>query len=207
MKISKDPENYLNPNDADSVKIVIDGGKRKKTPKLVATAYTSRHSGFYVFNAFFLIFLITASTLSGFSIDVKSPQSRLQITYTILLASISFKWVINRTLPPVSYLTFLDTYSIICIVFINVLAGYHAVISRFHSVLPQDFDEWMLVVFVAGFILLQVFSYSWYLLISKKKRILKRDEKKCISYFLEKSPKNNSLLLAGIEENEADEYD
>ena len=70
VKISKDPECLLGltVSDNDSV-IDIDVKKKKKSPKLVATAYTSRHSGFYVYNAIFLIFLITASALSVFSIN------------------------------------------------------------------------------------------------------------------------------------------
>ena len=69
---------------------------------------------YYFFNAYFLIFLITVSALTIFSVDCKMPQSRLQTTFTLLLTSVSFKWVINRSLPHVSYLTSLDKYAIVC---------------------------------------------------------------------------------------------
>ena len=71
-----------------------------------------------------------------FSIDCKSPQSRLQTTYTLLLTSISFKWVINRSLPTVSYLTSLDKYAITCIVFISLLASWHSIAGACWS--PTD---------------------------------------------------------------------
>lgn len=71
------------------------------TPKIVATIYCSRKSGYYMFNAFFLIFLITSSALTIFAIDCKLTPNRLQISYTLLLTSISFKWVVNRSLPTV----------------------------------------------------------------------------------------------------------
>jgi hypothetical protein len=73
-----------------------------ETPKLVATFYCSRKAGYYIFNAFFLIFLITISSITIFSVDCKLPQNRLQTSYTLLLTSISFKWVVNRSLPTVT---------------------------------------------------------------------------------------------------------
>jgi len=194
-------------SDADLV-IDIEVKKKKKSPKLVATAYTSRHSGFYVFNAFFLIFLITASSLSVFSINSNLSQNRLQVTYTILLASISFKWVINRSLPPVSYLTFLDKYSIFCILYINVLAAYHAIIAKFNAYFHQDTDVFMLIMFASSFLMLHVVCYICYFIISKKKRDLKRDERRCISYLADKKKiTKQSLLSRNREDDDEDEYD
>jgi hypothetical protein len=123
-----------------------------KTPKFVATCYcsrfiylhflickkiksflilivTKRKSGYYVFNAFFLIFLITLSAMTVFSIDCKMPQSRLQTSYTLLLTSVSFKWVVNRYLPTVSYLTSLDKYAIISIFFQSLLSIWHSLVA------------------------------------------------------------------------------
>ncbi len=65
-------------------------------PKFTATIFCSRKPGYYIFNAFFLIFLITSSALTIFAINCKLTPNRLQISYTLLLTSISFKWVINR---------------------------------------------------------------------------------------------------------------
>ncbi len=91
--------------------------------------YCYRKPGYYFSNAYSLIFLITISALTIFSIDCRLPQSRLQTTYTLLLTSVSFKWIINRSLPTVSYLTSLDRYAIACIVFISLLAGWHSIVG------------------------------------------------------------------------------
>lgn len=64
-----------------------------RAPKIVATCYCARKPGYYLFNAYFLIFLITVSALTIFSVDCKLPQNRLQINVTLLLTSVSFKWV------------------------------------------------------------------------------------------------------------------
>jgi len=82
--------------------------------------------------------LFTANSLTIFSIDHKTPQSRLQTTYTILVGSISFKWVINRSLPPVSYLTSLDKYAILCIFYVCVLGCWHGIIGTISDYLTGE---------------------------------------------------------------------
>lgn len=67
--------------------------RSQRPPKIVATCYCARKPGYYLFNAYFLIFLITVSALTIFSVDCKLPQNRLQINVTLLLTSVSFKWV------------------------------------------------------------------------------------------------------------------
>ena len=122
---SEDMGSYANLHDA----LASLSDQKLKPPKLVSTCYCARRPGFYFFNAVSLIFLITISALTVFSISYDLPQNRLQVTYTILLASISFKWVINRSLPPVSYLTSLDKYAIACIFYVCALAGWHGIIG------------------------------------------------------------------------------
>jgi hypothetical protein len=79
-----------------------------------------------VCNAFFLIFLITIQSLTIFSIDYKQVNSRLGSSFTLLLTSVSFKWVVNRSLPTVAYLTGLDRYAITCIIYLSLLAAWHS---------------------------------------------------------------------------------
>ncbi len=99
--------------------------------------YNLTRPTFYYWNAFFLIFLITVASLSIFSIRCHQNQNRIQTTCTLLLTSVTFKWITNRSLPTISYMvtkrvlfgismlirkyflrlrkTSLDKYSIICI--------------------------------------------------------------------------------------------
>ena len=80
-------------------------------------------------NAFFLIFLITIQSLTIFSIDYKQVNSRLGSSFTLLLTSVSFKWVVNRSLPTVAYLTGLDRYAITCIIYLSLLAAWHSIVA------------------------------------------------------------------------------
>ncbi len=85
--------------------IVSSSLNKSKIPKIQSTCYICRKAGYYIFNAFLLVFLITASTLTLFSVDCKFPQNRIQTTQILLLTSVNFKWVTNRYLPSISYLT------------------------------------------------------------------------------------------------------
>lgn len=64
--------------------------------KLVASCYVSRKPGYYLKNAYFLIFLITGIGLAVFSIQVRLNTNvsfnRLQDTFYLLLTSVQFKW-------------------------------------------------------------------------------------------------------------------
>ena len=93
------------------------------------TAFTCRRPNYYYYNAFFLIFLITLSSMTTFSMPCHLPQSRLQTMCTVLLTSITFKWVINRSLPTVYYLTSLDFYSLMNILLICICLCWHAIIG------------------------------------------------------------------------------
>lgn len=64
-----------------------------------ASCFCVRKPSYYYLNAYFLILLITSTSLTIFSVNYQLPQNRLQTMFTLLLSSVSFKWVINRSLP------------------------------------------------------------------------------------------------------------
>ncbi|CAF4594168.1 unnamed protein product, partial [Rotaria socialis] len=65
-------------------------------------------------------------------IPPSNTQGRLQITCTLLLTSVTFRWVVNKSLPPISYLTALDVYAISSIVALCIINVFHGVISYFY---------------------------------------------------------------------------
>jgi hypothetical protein len=81
--------------------------------KYVASCFCSRKFGFYITNAYLLNFLITVISLTNFAIEIRRVQNRLSGTFTLILTSISFKWVTNRSLPTISYMTSMDRYQIV----------------------------------------------------------------------------------------------
>ncbi|CAF0719358.1 unnamed protein product [Rotaria sordida] len=101
-------------------------------PVVVCTCHVGRKCGYYIWNAYFLIFLITSAALSTFAIPPSNTQGRLQITCTLLLTSVTFRWVVNKSLPTISYLTALDIYAISSIVALCIINVFHGIISYFY---------------------------------------------------------------------------
>ncbi|CAF2981366.1 unnamed protein product [Rotaria sp. Silwood2] len=98
-------------------------------PVLICTCHVGRKCGYYIWNAYFLIFLITSASLCTFAIPPSNAHGRLQITCTLLLTSVTFRWVVNKSLPTISYLTALDIYAIASIVALCIINVFHGVVS------------------------------------------------------------------------------
>lgn len=75
---------------------ILKARQKIKPPHMVASCYASRKPAFYLFNAFYLVWIISTMSLAIFSINFSFSQFRLQTTYIILLNLVSFKWVVNR---------------------------------------------------------------------------------------------------------------
>lgn len=63
---------------------------------------------------------ICSLAFSTFAVKVDLPQNRLQLSFILLLTCVTFKFVVNQSLPKISYLTYLvsintsHTWSILC---------------------------------------------------------------------------------------------
>ena len=62
-----------------SLDVDININKKKKPQKLIMTAFARRHPEFYLYNATFLIFLITGSVLTTFAVENHLTANRLQV--------------------------------------------------------------------------------------------------------------------------------
>ena len=152
--------------------------RRVKHLKICATCYCARKPGYYIFNAIFLIFLITLCSLTLFAIDPKVPQSRFQSTITLILTSVSFKWVINRSLPTVSYLTSLDKYSSVSIFFLFLVCVWHSIVGSFwERDLSIFIDRIFLCFFGLIFVIIQLSYAAWMWFARAQVRILEQEEK------------------------------
>ncbi|CAF2501908.1 unnamed protein product [Rotaria sp. Silwood2] len=95
----------------------------------LVTCCVARRPGYFYWNVYLLIFLITLIALTVYGVAPEHAHSRLQITGTLLLTSIMFRWSVSRLLPPVSYLTLLDKYTLISLVFISLNSIWHSIIA------------------------------------------------------------------------------
>ena len=96
LVVTSDSKMIKNEKELNLIEIVS-ARSSLKVPRISATVYSARRPGFYIFNGFFLNFMITIVSLAVFAIDTKTPHFRLQTTCTLLLTAITIKWVIiNR---------------------------------------------------------------------------------------------------------------
>ena len=56
---------------------------------------------------FIFQFLICSLAFATFAVNRDKPENRLQLSFTLVLTSVAFKFVVNQSLPKISYLTYL----------------------------------------------------------------------------------------------------
>jgi len=146
-------------------------GVKPTKDKFVTKISCSRRSPFYIVNNFLFNLIITSLSFTLFAIDPKSAQTRLGGTFTLLLTSFSFKIVTSKSLPTIAYLTSLDKYQLMNIVFLACCCIWHSILS---SLIPNDFkykaDKIALICYASIFVLLEL-MFITFLLISRRKVI------------------------------------
>ena len=56
-------------------------------------------------------FFISIMAFATFAVDFAKSENRLQLTFILLLTTITFKFAVNQSLPRISYLTYLVSSS------------------------------------------------------------------------------------------------
>ncbi|UJR37298.1 hypothetical protein I4U23_030007 [Adineta vaga] len=106
-------------------------GREKERSVLTFSCHVARRSRYFFWNNYCIIFLLTVVAFSSFAITADQIQQRLSVAYTLLLSQIAFRWTISvsNLLPPISYLTTMDKYSIISMFSLVILGAWHAIIG------------------------------------------------------------------------------
>ena len=102
-----------------------EGSSEHKFPLYTVQLHVRRKYGFYMYNIALLMCLITALTFATFSVEADAIGDRIQITLTLLLTSVAFKYYVQQFVPTVSYLTFLEKYILSCMIFQFGMAAVH----------------------------------------------------------------------------------
>ncbi|ESN96441.1 hypothetical protein HELRODRAFT_189241 [Helobdella robusta] len=100
----------------------------KKHPAFGASCKVSRRPQFFFWNIFVIMTLICSLSFATFSVSFTLPQNRLQLTFILLLTTVSFKFVANQNLPSISYLTYLDRYILGLMGILTVICVWHAIV-------------------------------------------------------------------------------
>ena len=111
----------------------------------IASFGIGRISLFYVMNFFLVTFFVVGSVFGCQAIIYTDFGSRSSITFTILLTIISIKFIMSSYTPKISYLTWLDYYNLLGMIFLIVVILENYVVSTVSNfnvlcVYPFGFD-------------------------------------------------------------------
>ncbi|CAF4866175.1 unnamed protein product [Rotaria magnacalcarata] len=113
-----------------------------------------------------------------FSVTYNLPQNRLQLSFTLLLTAVTFKWVVVRCLPTISYLTTLDKYVLLSMVMLCVVCAWHAIIAVCPDEVARYWDNMALISLAVIYTLFHVFFFLWmYFVTYRRRRVMKRKDK------------------------------
>ena len=139
-----------------------------------------RRYSFYLYNVAFIMCLITLLTFTSFAVKTDAVGDRIQITLTLLLTSVAFKYYAQQFVPTVSYLTFLDKYVMTCMVFQFLVAIYNAVSGMVTSPSALYHFEWVsFSAALAAFLLIHaIFGVKCCFFVKKNKRKMVTDKER-----------------------------
>lgn len=131
----------------------------RKKSKFVASCFCSRRPAYYLANFYSYNFLITILSLTLFVIDIKFVQSRLSSSFTLILTSFNFKVTTSRSLPTISYLTSLEKYQLINLVYLSLCCCWHSVCASLDMNLDEkkNLDSLVMIIFALTFTMIQFF--------------------------------------------------
>ena len=94
----------------------------------------SRRPGYFIFNCLLPTLIITLCVFFTFLMDFERYQYRFSLLFTTMLTSITFRWAIHgRVMPTISYVTFLDVYSVCSIMIVFSVMVWHACFIIIHN--------------------------------------------------------------------------
>ncbi|KAK2151359.1 hypothetical protein LSH36_366g04034 [Paralvinella palmiformis] len=159
-------------------------------PALSVTCRAARRPGYFYWNVFLVMFFISALSFATFAVSPELPQNRLQLSFTLLLTSVTFKFVINQSLPKISYLTYMDKYVLLSLVMLCVVCVWHAVVTvfcRYGSTFLQKLERDVFIAFVMIYIICHIVFIFWlYFDACKRRRVMKHKDREYMEFLARK---------------------
>ncbi|CAD5124063.1 DgyrCDS12366 [Dimorphilus gyrociliatus] len=153
--------------------------RRHKHPALCSACKVTRRPEFFIWNILVVMMFICSLAFATFTVDYKLPQNRLQLTFILLLTTVTFKFVVNQSLPKISYLTYLDKYILTSMTILISICVWHAIVPKLglDDEDSEEADKIALGVLGAIYLVFHIFFGFWISCASLKKRlnILKED--------------------------------
>ncbi|GAA51884.1 gamma-aminobutyric acid receptor subunit gamma-3, partial [Clonorchis sinensis] len=101
----------------------------KSHPCLSVTCRAARRPGYFYWNVFLIMFMISGLSFATFAVSPDKAELRLRLSFTLILTSVTFKYVITQSLPKISYLTYMDKYVLMSLAILCIISIWHAVVT------------------------------------------------------------------------------
>ena len=159
-----------------------EGSSGNSYPQYMIRMNVMRKYRFYLYNVFLIMCLITVLTFSAFAVKADSPGDRIQITLTLLLTTVAFKYYVQQFVPTVSYLTVLDSYVLCCMVFQFCMALHNAISGVITDASALSIFELVsFLLAVVAFVLINtIFGILSFIHIRRAKNQMARDKREYI---------------------------
>mmetsp|Transcript_36497 Transcript_36497/g.53461 ORF Transcript_36497/g.53461 Transcript_36497/m.53461 type:complete len:403 (-) Transcript_36497:47-1255(-) len=115
-----------------------------------------RKSPSYIYNIMLPTAVLTTFAWLTSGVQRADLGNRCQITLTLLLTTVAFKFVVSDTLPPVSYLTFLDKYLLVSAGAVCAMVAANFLAWFFDSLWV---DFWLLSGLLAAWVVYNALAY------------------------------------------------
>ena len=112
-------------------KFIYDIKNQYEKPALTFSSKIARRPGYFIYNAYMLILMISGLSFVTFTFEARFPHFRIQTICLLILSSVNFRWIVTQRLPTISYLTTLDLYAIGALVFLVSSCCWHAMIGTY----------------------------------------------------------------------------
>ena len=88
-----------------------EGDGNQSDHRVIVTAVVKRQPRFYELNVIIMLCMLTTISFVTFFMDARDDlSSNIEITLTLILTAVAFRFSISGKLPTVSYMTVLDKY-------------------------------------------------------------------------------------------------
>ncbi|XP_012946833.2 glycine receptor subunit alphaZ1 [Aplysia californica] len=127
-----------------------------RKPGLFFRCCVIRRAGFFVWNIMLIMSIISALSFVTFAVSRALPQNRIQLSFILLLAGVTFKFAASQSVPKISYLTHLDRYILGSMIFLFLVAVWHGVITRLDHNASDEIDMYAFIAFIILYVVLHV---------------------------------------------------
>ncbi|GFR96706.1 cys-loop ligand-gated ion channel-like isoform X4 [Elysia marginata] len=116
--------------------------------------------------------IISALSFTTFAVPRTLPQNRIQLSFILILACVTFKFAASQSVPKISYLTHLDRYILGSMIFLFFVAIWHGIVTRFEDHETDNLDFYAYITFIVVYVLVHALFFVTLIVRGYKRRAL-----------------------------------